>query len=127
MAAGWRPWQFEVVAGIIEAGESPDDVARRETREETGREVLDLLPICRYLVSPGGATESVALFCARVDSRDADGIFGLAHEGENIRVTAIPFAEASAMLADGRIQNALGIISLQWLALNRERIRGLWL
>ena len=70
-------WLSEVVAGIIEAGEAPEEVARRETQEEAGIEVMDLMPICRYLVSPGGSSESVILYCGRVDSRGAGGIHGL--------------------------------------------------
>ena len=86
LVAGMDPWLSEVVAGIIEEGEAPEEVARRETREEAGIEVMDLMPICRYLVSPGGSSESVILYCGRVDSRGAGGIHGLAAEHEDIRV-----------------------------------------
>src|SRR5437763_107866 len=55
--AGAEPWQIECVAGIIEDGESPEDVARRETEEECGCVAMDLIPMQRYLVSPGGASE----------------------------------------------------------------------
>ena len=60
LAAGRTPWLHEVVAGIIEEGESADAVARRETGEETGPEVGEMVPICRYLSSPGGCSEPVA-------------------------------------------------------------------
>src|SRR4051812_33906330 len=33
-AAGLRPWSVETVAGLIEPGEDPANVARRETHEE---------------------------------------------------------------------------------------------
>src|SRR5205085_1687028 len=70
-AAGIEPWQVEVVAGIIEAGETPDDVVRRETHEEAGLAALDLWPIQRYLVSPGGTTETVHLYLGRVSTAKA--------------------------------------------------------
>ncbi len=120
------PWQVETVAGIIDEGETAEEVARRETREEAACDLLDLVPLYRYAVSPGGASESVTLFCGRVDSRGVGGIHGLAHEHEDIKVEAVPFAEARTMLEDGRITNAVTIIALQWLALNREGLRGKW-
>jgi ADP-ribose pyrophosphatase len=124
--ADFPPWVTEIVAGIIDPGEEPAAVARRETMEETGCEVLDLVPVHRYLVSPGCSSESVTLFCARVDARKAGGIHGLKDEGEDIRVRVIPVAEAFNELASGRVNTSLGLIGLQWLALNRETLRKRW-
>ncbi len=126
LVAGMAPWQTEIVAGIIEEGEAIEDVARRETAEEAGAAVGELIPICRYLVSPGGTSESVQLYCGRVDSRGLGGFHGLADENEDIRVEVTPVGDALAALNAGRIGNAVTIIALQWLALNRERLRGLW-
>jgi ADP-ribose pyrophosphatase len=126
LVAGMHPWLTEVVAGIIEQGEAPEAVARRETREEAGIELMDILPICRYLVSPGGSSESVILYCGRVDSRGAGGIHGLAAEHEDIKVDVVPFAEAMRRLEEGHFTNAISIIALQWLALHRDRVRAAW-
>jgi len=126
LVAGMDPWLTEVAAGIIEEGEAPEEVARRETREEAGIEVMDLMPICRYLVSPGGSSESVILFCGRVDSRGAGGIHGLAAEHEDIKVDVVPYAEAMRRLEEGDFTNAISIIALQWLALHRGRVRAAW-
>jgi ADP-ribose pyrophosphatase len=126
LVAGMGPWLTEVVAGIIEEGEAPEEVARRETQEEAGIEVMDLMPICRYLVSPGGSSESVILFCGRVDSRGAGGIHGLAAEHEDIKVDVVPYAEAMRRLEEGDFTNAISIIALQWLALHRGRVRTAW-
>jgi ADP-ribose pyrophosphatase len=126
LVAGMPAWQTEIVAGIIEEGESAEDVARREGFEEAGVRVAEMIPICRYLVSPGGASESVALFCGRVDSRGLGGLHGLPEESEDIRVEVMPFAEAVRWLEEGRVGNAVGLIALQWLALNRERVRQAW-
>ena len=125
-AAGMEPWLTEIVAGIIENGETPEDVARRETLEEAGLTISDLLPMCRYVVSPGGTSESVRVFLGRVDSSHAGGIHGLNSEDEDIRVTAMPWTDAKRLLDDGKITNALGLIALQWLALNREEVRRQW-
>lgn len=125
-AAGEPAWLTEVVAGIIEKDETPEAVARRETVEEAGLKIGALEPVATFFVSPGGTTQTTALFVGRVDSAGAGGIHGLDAENEDIRVTAMPFGEALAMCADGRIREAATLIALQWLALNRERLREAW-
>jgi ADP-ribose pyrophosphatase len=124
--AAFAPWLTEIVAGIIEDGETPEDVAKRETLEEAGLTVTELLPMCRYVVSPGGASESVHVFLGRVDAARAGGIHGLDNEDEDIRVQAMPWSEARALLDRGKITNALGLVALQWLALNRDDVRRRW-
>lgn len=126
LAACEPPWLTEVVAGIIEPGESPEDVARREAREEAGLAVGALRPMVRYLSSPGGASETVTLFLGRVDAEGAGGIHGLDHETEDIRVMPMAAERAIAMVADGRIGNAMTVIALQWLALHEGEVRRQW-
>jgi ADP-ribose pyrophosphatase len=53
-------------------------------------------------------------------------VHGLAEEGEDIRVHVLPLEDALDAVKDGRINNAASIIALQWLALNRSEVRGLW-
>ncbi len=126
-AAGRTAWLTEVVAGIVEAGETPAEVVRRELTEETGLELIGAPePVTEFLVSPGGTSETVTLFCGRVDASTADGIHGIKDEGEDIRVLVLPVAEALARLKAGRIDNSPAIIALQWLALNREALRRKW-
>jgi ADP-ribose pyrophosphatase len=125
---GVSGWQVEIVAGLVDhAHESEIEVARRETSEEAGI-ILDgeLIPVHRVLTSPGGSTELVALYCARVDSRRASGIHGLAAEGEDIKVLVKSFREAMAMLRAGAILNVTCIIALYWLAANRARLKRRW-
>ena len=120
------PWLIECVAGIVETGENFEDVARREIKEETGCDIDEVVPVYHYLVSPGGTSETVSIYCGRVDSGRVDGIHGLDHEGEDIRPFALPVAEAFRLLDQGRIFNAMTIIALQWLRANRERLRDAW-
>ncbi len=122
-AAGGAPWLVEVVAGIIEEGEATEEVARREVQEEAGCAVLDLVPMVDFTVSPGGSSESVRLYCARVDST-IGGLHGLEHEGEDIRVFTV--ATDEAMAKDGRITNATTLIAVLWLAGERENLRRRW-
>jgi ADP-ribose pyrophosphatase len=124
--AGRHAWIWEVVAGIIDEGETPEDVARREAIEEAGLDIHELMPMHTYLSSPGGTSESVSQFVGRVDSSAAGGVHGLADEGEDILVRAFPLAEARALLERGDIPSASGLISMQWLLLNRDRVREHW-
>ncbi len=120
------PWLLEIVAGMIEPGEQPQEVAHREAAEEAGCVLQELVPVARYYSSPGGSSERVTVFCARVSTEGLGGIHGEPSEGEDIRVVVLPFAEAFALVENGRIKAALPIIALQWLALNRERLRREW-
>ncbi len=120
------PWLLEVVAGIIDSGEDKLTVAQRETQEEIDCELLDIVPICEYLVSPGGTSETVSLYCGRVDAAKAGGIHGLAEEHEDIRVHVFSLTEAFNMLHTGRINAAAPIIALQWLQINQQELQERW-
>jgi ADP-ribose pyrophosphatase len=126
LCAGMNPWVIEIVAGVVEPGEDPRDVARRESREEAGAEVDALIPIARHLASPGITDETVETFLGRVGSDGLGGIHGLAEEGEDIRVVAMTVDEALVACSDGRIANAMTLIALQWLGLNRHALAGRW-
>ena len=121
-----NPWLLELVAGLIDKDEQPEEVARREAVEEADLELTALWPITQYYPSPGGSDEHVHLYIGRCDSEGAGGVHGLAEEGEDIRVHVWPLEDALQAVKDGRIDNAASIIALQWLALNRDEVRGMW-
>lgn len=123
---GPSPWQMEFVAGIAEAGESMEAVARREAMEEAGLEVGEIVPVQRYQVSPGGNTEEIVVLCGHVDASGAGGVHGVDHEHEDIRVHRVPFATALAALDGGELRNAAAIVGVQWLALHRDALRRDW-
>jgi len=125
-AAGREPWMIEIVAGIIEEGENPEDLVAREMHEEAGLTLEALEPIGAYLMSPGGTSEMTHFFCARVDASSAGGLFGLDHEGEDIRAFVVKADEVAVLLDSGRIENAAAAIALQWFLLNRSRLRAQW-
>lgn len=120
-------WLLENPAGYVETGESSEEVAYREVREETGCQLTDLIPICEFLVSPGISNEKIDLFCGRVDSTTAEGIHGLDTEGEDIRVEVLSFENAVDELYSGRINSTSSIITLQWLMLNKQQVNDRWL
>lgn len=124
--AGHHPWSWEIVAGIIEEGETPEDVARREAEEEASVNILDLFPMHSIMLSPGASSESCTSFLGRIDATGAGGIFGLESENENILVKAMPFAEARALLDRDEVDNSVAVMALQWLALHRDEMRNRW-
>ncbi len=125
--AGFTAWQLEIVAGIMDKDETAADVARREAHEEAGLTIIgEVVPIHRFLTSPGGSTETVELFCGRVDASAAGGIHGLVDESEDIRVVVKSAAEAMALLNSGRIENGYTLLALHWFAANRETLRRQW-
>lgn len=119
-------WLWEIVAGILEPGETATEVASREAIEETGCHVTDLIPINHFFVSPGSTTETTALFCGRVDATQAAGIHGCVEEHEDIRVQVVALTTALDMLTAGRIRFAPAIIALQWLALHHQQVKQQW-
>lgn len=121
-AAGWHPWLIEIPAGIIDEGQSPDQVAIREAKEETGIEISEVRRICNYLVTPGGSSETMQTYLARVDSRQLSGVHGLPEEAEDIRVFSAPLSQALSWIEEGRICNSMTIIALYWLALHRDKL-----
>ena len=120
------PWCYEVVAGMLEEGESPEDVARRELLEEANVTPYAMEYICNYLSSPGGTTERIHLLLGELIAPVHTGVFGLAEEHEDIKVHLLSRTEAMQLLAAGKIDNAATVIALQWLELHRLKICAAW-
>lgn len=121
-----HPWSFEFVGGMIEKGESIEAVAHRETLEETGLQLKDLLPVQSYLTSCGGTSERIHIYIGRVDSSQAADICGLPEEHEDIKVHVLPTNQVLQWLDEGLIENASPLIALQWLKLNLSRVQNHW-
>lgn len=120
-----EPWILEPVGGYKDIDEEPEQVARREAMEEADCELLELLHIGDFFVSPGVSSERIYLYCARVDSSKAGGIHGLAHEGEEVKVVVMPAKQVIAELF-GRINSTSAIIATQWFAAKRDELRENW-
>lgn len=121
-----NPWMLELVAGMVDHDEPFEEVARRESLEEANLSPTDLVQISDYYNSPGTSNERVILFCGRVDATVAGGVFGLRHEHEDIEVVVLPLAAALQKLEQGSINNAMSVIALQWLQLNKVRLLADW-
>ncbi|MCK5479305.1 MAG: NUDIX domain-containing protein [Methylococcales bacterium] len=121
-----RAWLVEIVAGAIEEGESAEEVALRESVEEAGCEIEELMLINEFYTTPGGASERISLFCGKVDTTNVGGIHGLDHEHEDILVSSVKFDEVYQMVESGRIESGIPIIAIQWLYIHRDKLKKKW-
>ncbi len=119
----YGPWQYEVVAGMVEPGETPEQVAVRELQEEAGLDVEKLLPICDYLVSAGGTDEKMHMYCGLCNLTERGGIFGLESEAEDILFQVWSYDEVIEAHGRGLLNSAAVTIALQWLQLNIANLR----
>lgn len=118
-----QAWLLEIVAGAIEPGETAEQVAYREAIEEAGCEIQQLVKINDFFTSPGGTSELLSLFYGKVDASNVGGIHGLDEEDEDIAVTTMKFDAVYQLLLDGKILSAIPIIAIQWLYINRDKLR----
>jgi nudix-type nucleoside diphosphatase (YffH/AdpP family) len=113
-------WLIEIPAGMIEPGEDPDIAISREVREETGYEVNKVQYISTFYLSPGGTSERIVLYYARVNPKQKlqEG-GGVESEGEDIRIIEMKFQDILHQITTGQIADAKTIIALQWLQIKR--------
>jgi nudix-type nucleoside diphosphatase (YffH/AdpP family) len=115
----------EAAAGLLDE-DDPETAIRREASEELGVEVGALTHVFDAYMSPGSVTERVHFYAAEYSPSDRTSAGGgVADEGEEIEVLELPFAEALAMVDDGRIVDGKTIMLLQWAALRRLTTGGL--
>ncbi|HHT7856098.1 ADP-ribose diphosphatase [Pasteurella multocida] len=116
------PWLLELIAGMVEEGEKPEEVALRESEEEAGVQVQDLQHCLSVWDSPGGVLERIHLFVGKVDSTTAKGLHGLSEENEDIRVHVVNREQAYQWVNEGKIDNSIAVLGLQWLQLNYKTL-----
>ena len=112
--AGEHPWLIDIVAGRIEAGQTPLEAIRREITEESGLTPKSIQPIGTYFTAPHLSSEKVHLYCATVDVASVAGTHGLAHEGEDIRPRVFGRTEALDLLQAQPLSLWAGV-ALGWL------------
>ncbi|TMO10485.1 NUDIX domain-containing protein [Pseudoalteromonas sp. S558] len=121
------PWLLECIAGMTDGSTDYESVVKKEAYEEAGLELTELEFMLSYLSSPGGTTERLYLYLARADlSQVKSGVYGLESEGEDIKTHVLSVDDALLRLNNGEMDNAATVICMQWLALNREKMKGKW-
>lgn len=113
------PWILDVVAGQIDEGENAETAAHREAMEEAGCVIESLVPICHYWVSPGISNEKTFIYCGITKARKTGEVYGLQHDGEDIKIHVLKAQDSFILLQQGKICSASAVIALQWLELNR--------
>lgn len=117
------PWQLEIIAGVLDGDESPENCIRRESLEESGCEVDDLEHLFTFYPSAGACSELFHLYSAQVKLPKEGGIFGMPDEGENILLHLIHYQDLATLLTNGRLRNAPVIMALQWLKQHIKTIK----
>jgi ADP-ribose pyrophosphatase len=113
----------ELPAGRVERGEDVADAARRECEEEIGVTPQTLVPIFDVMPSAGSSDERMFFFLGVVDASKVPERAGAAHEQEDTRPLRTSIAHALDALAAANLHYGAAVTGLQWLALNRERLR----
>jgi nudix-type nucleoside diphosphatase (YffH/AdpP family) len=110
-------WISEIIAGMIDSGESPEESARRELQEESGLNISTIEHICTFYTSPGGSSEQIFLYYAEISGKSAKYIKtgGLVKEGEDITSFEITLEDALQKIKTGEISDAKTIIGIYWL------------
>lgn len=126
IAGAENPYLYECCAGMVDEGETPEAAVRREAKEETGSDIIDLEYIGHVYPSPGGVNETFHLYCGRINGGQHGGIFGMESESEEIRTHLLPAREVISMLDAGKITNAATALCLHWFARHKDRLQKKW-
>lgn len=118
------PWQLEPIAGRMDSGETPEDTAHREAKEEAGLTLRHLEEVANCYASPGCSTEYYNIFVGVTDLPDnASGISGLEEESEDIKSYLFSYEALMEMVDKREVVNAPLVLAALWLARHRDRLR----
>lgn len=109
-------WQLEVVAGLVEHGDTPEQTVIRETVEEAGVYIKNPQLLYSFYPSAGACNELFHLYVADTQLSHTNQIFGVLGEAENIKLHVLKYEQLTELLSKPQyLQNSPVIIALQWL------------
>jgi ADP-ribose pyrophosphatase len=109
---------YEVPAGKLDAGESPELCAQRELEEETGYRAGRLEALAQILTSPGFTDERIHLFAADALEPGRQRL----EDDELIELVPLRLSEALEMVWSGAIPDAKSSLALLHAARQRGRL-----
>ena len=112
-------YMLEIPAGTMEPGESPLDCAKRELEEETGLKAGELIKLGKIHIIPAYSDEEIHVYLARGLTPSKQNL----DDDEIIDVVNYTIEEALQMIAEGKITDALTILSIQmaWFTMNDRK------
>ena len=110
-------WTIEIIAGMVDPGETPEQTLRRELEEEIGLRIETFESLAVFYPSPGGSSEQVYLYYAEVSGEHAKykQTGGLLSHGEDVKAIELSLQDALAKVKAGEIVDAKTIIGIYWL------------
>ncbi len=110
---------LEIPGGMVDAGESPQTAAVRETLEETGYAADEIIPLGRVRPNPAIQDNWLHMFLARAARQVCTPV----HEStEHTVVRLVPLADVPRLVADGTITHALVVAGFYWLNLYQQNL-----
>ncbi len=103
-----RGW--EIPAGKIEDGESPEQAVARELREETGHRAESFKPMGKYHPSNGSSNQVFYVFVAQ----DVARVGEIEDTNEVLGLQWFTLAQVRALIARNEILDGLSLTSLCW-------------
>ncbi|MGA3030481.1 MAG: NUDIX hydrolase [Candidatus Limnocylindrales bacterium] len=113
-------YSWEIPEGGGDLDEEPEAAARRELVEETGYSGGHWRELCRAELSNSLTDEVTILFVASGLEPGPSSPEGT----EQLQLRWVPFVEVMAMIRRGEIADAMTILAMQQLALERATARG---
>ena len=103
-------WMWELPAGSVDEGETPEEAARRECHEEIGKVPATIVRLAAIYPTPGYCDEEMVFF--RVSNLDESDEQPEVDEDEDIEVRVFELRDAREMIRRGEIVDMKTIVGL---------------